>query len=100
MAFNREDLITWNELAPSLQSIFKTLQEEVNDSSIKSLKLATLLDTKTDEAQVESIIESYIVNKVIPTLPTINQVAILSDRIDELNGIIQNHINNSSIHNN
>lgn len=29
MAFNREDLITWNELAPSLQSIFAALQNQI-----------------------------------------------------------------------
>ena len=26
MSFNREDLISWSELAPSLQETFKTLQ--------------------------------------------------------------------------
>ena len=29
MAFNREDLITWNELAPSFQTIIKALQTEI-----------------------------------------------------------------------
>ena len=29
MAFNREDLITWNELAPSLQTIIRALQTEI-----------------------------------------------------------------------
>lgn len=29
MAFNREDLITWNELAPSFQTIIRALQSEI-----------------------------------------------------------------------
>jgi len=33
MAFNREDLITWNELAPSFQTIIRALQSEITHLS-------------------------------------------------------------------
>lgn len=98
MAFNREDLITWNELAPSLQTIFKTLQEEVNDSSIKSLKIATLLEQKMEEDQVQQMIASYIDDKVIPTLPTMQQVFKVSDDVADVTRRFQYHLDDTLPH--
>lgn len=98
MAFNREDLITWNELAPSLQTIFKTLQEEVNDSSIKSLKIAALLDEKMDAEQVDQMIRTYIADEIIPTLPTTAQLYELNDAISDLTTQFNYHLDDTNPH--
>lgn len=47
MAFNREDLITWNELAPSFQTIIKALQSEITNLT------QTINTTKTVEGMVQ-----------------------------------------------
>ena len=63
MSFNREDLISWSELAPSLQETFKTLQSQLttnanNLNSLKSQFDSYILNTGSSLNNIDSIIGS------------------------------------------
>ena len=48
MAFNLERKITWKELAPSLQSLFKSLQEQITDNKNDITELMGRMDEAED----------------------------------------------------
>lgn len=98
MAFNREDLITWNELAPSLQTIFKALQTEVMASSQRVSKVISKVDELPNTNSVDSQIEAYIENKLLPNLGSTDVIKDANLRINSLQDRLSDHINSTNPH--
>lgn len=90
MAFNREDLITWNELAPSLQTILVALQTASTNATNRASKLSDKIDDLYTE--IDNRISQYIINNVIPSFSQTVVIQNINNDIEDLDKKFQEHL--------
>lgn len=98
MAFNREDLITWNELAPSLQTILQALQTEVMAGTQRVSKMTSQVNNLPTTTSVDRQIQTYIENTLLPNLGSATVVKNISNKVDSVETTLTNHMNSIDPH--
>ena len=98
MAFNREDLITWNELAPSLQTILRALQTSITRDSQRINQILDRIEGLPLENEIHGIITSYINDHILPNLADAPVIAAHTHRLNKLEEDLEYHINSTDPH--
>lgn len=96
MAFNREDLITWNELAPSLQTILTALQTAATNASNRASKISDKIDNAYTE--MDNKIARYIIDDLLPNLSEAAAIKKITNDIEDINEQFRQHIDSSNPH--
>lgn len=98
MAFNREDLITWNELAPSLQTILRALQTGITRDSERINNIIDRIGDSTASDNIQDIITNYINNTVLPNLADAPAMAEQIQKVNNLEEKLNDHIDSENPH--